>query len=966
MAISFNNLRGYTDTIDGSVQWTANAYFVDAGSGLGTFTSRSLSTSSTAMYSNTAAAGDYLLIGSTSGFNKPKGISIDISVAMASTSHTITWEYRKSDGTWAAFTGVVDNTVGFTVTGRNTVTWDSPTDWGSNATAVNAITGRMWYRARISAAVAITNGGTRTGALQFYDNAIRIDANHEFDSGTATSGGTHTITDTGKAWTVNALRNRFVAIHTGTGAGQHRVVTSNTATAITVYDPWDTSPDSTSQYVILANFEDIYQADVAAGWGLVTKAGDNLYAFKCFLALDAAAFGDIWRTVEFQYDFFFLTTIAATARYPRIFGYRLPSELGLKQGVMGNTFYFIRQSPIDSRYLGFTFRDSYTFSSNNRFVLRYQDSITTDASLRLWFSNNGNYNIDDEYQGWRSVLFAKSTTPRVEARNIRVKLGHSGIESPLANFDGVVSTFNGSLSTFITGGNNITAPEFDLGFNIGISGSNARYNGAPIQFFAHLATNSRLIDYKGVRFRPMGDVWGSSSSIGGRLIYANSVKGIITDEQGNPLSNVKVQITDSLTQNRRTSLLFDGASGNNDTLTVPNDANSNQFSGSTAFSFEGWFWGKTAGGSSLGRFLEKGVAGTNGYGAYITANTIVGFVYTGGANRTSSAASFVYGAWNHFAVVWNGSTIQLYLNGAAIGSGSTATGAASSDTSDALYIGSSVTASRTFDGYVRRVRLFRNKALTAGEYATLYSNGNFTQNQASPVSGCTAEYNFTEGSGTTVADTSGNGATATLGASTAAPAWVDNNVGETPQSITAFTGTAASYLDSQAVASTGTIATYSLTNQPSAATRIRMTVTNWVNTSNLATNHARVIIKGTNADGVAIQETFLLEEIGNGQYFSKLEYLTINASGIEVYGFNGNLTFDNLGIVPAQVVKTERWFTVDDVVTQVTDYNPITIKISRPGFEPVTVKQNIYNPLELSIALKRATLDVGAKIQTKG
>lgn len=45
-------------------------------------------------------------------------------------------------------------------------------------------------------------------------------------SGTATSGASTTLTDTSKSWTTNQWAGRHVWIHTGTGAGQWRVVSS--------------------------------------------------------------------------------------------------------------------------------------------------------------------------------------------------------------------------------------------------------------------------------------------------------------------------------------------------------------------------------------------------------------------------------------------------------------------------------------------------------------------------------------------------------------------------------------------------------------------------------------------------------------------------------------------------------------------------------------------------------------------
>jgi hypothetical protein len=70
------------------------------------------------------------------------------------------------------------------------------------------------------------------------------------DSGTATSGAATTLTDSGQAWTVDEYINYVVWIHAGTGNGQYREITSNTATALTVAT-WGTNPDATSEYRII-------------------------------------------------------------------------------------------------------------------------------------------------------------------------------------------------------------------------------------------------------------------------------------------------------------------------------------------------------------------------------------------------------------------------------------------------------------------------------------------------------------------------------------------------------------------------------------------------------------------------------------------------------------------------------------------------------------------------------------------
>lgn len=67
---------------------------------------------------------------------------------------TITWEYRKSDSTWAALSGVADGTNGFRAApGNRDVTFTVPSDWMIDA--VKRIEA-YWIRARVSSYTSVT------------------------------------------------------------------------------------------------------------------------------------------------------------------------------------------------------------------------------------------------------------------------------------------------------------------------------------------------------------------------------------------------------------------------------------------------------------------------------------------------------------------------------------------------------------------------------------------------------------------------------------------------------------------------------------------------------------------------------------------------------------------------------------------------------------------------------------------
>lgn len=77
---------------------------------------------------------------------------------------------------------------------------------------------------------------------------------HFTASGTSSGGNSGTTLNAlGVNWGVNSFANAVVAVVSGTGSGEERVVVSNTATQLTVSSPWTLIPDNTSVYVVAAN-----------------------------------------------------------------------------------------------------------------------------------------------------------------------------------------------------------------------------------------------------------------------------------------------------------------------------------------------------------------------------------------------------------------------------------------------------------------------------------------------------------------------------------------------------------------------------------------------------------------------------------------------------------------------------------------------------------------------------------------
>lgn len=173
-------------------------------------------------------------------------------------------------GTGMGYEGtVVSNTLG-----ANAVVTVSP----ANGAAFDATTQYQIY----SGSLWFMNAGTSAVGFSVYDVATNawtaksvtglptawgtdaqlvstMGSAKSFAAGTSTgSNTTTTLNNTGKAWGVNMWANYQVRITNGAGKGQIRVITSNTATALTVSAAWTVTPDATSVYSIEGNDDVFY------------------------------------------------------------------------------------------------------------------------------------------------------------------------------------------------------------------------------------------------------------------------------------------------------------------------------------------------------------------------------------------------------------------------------------------------------------------------------------------------------------------------------------------------------------------------------------------------------------------------------------------------------------------------------------------------------------------------------------
>jgi hypothetical protein len=127
------------------------------------------------------------------------------------------------------------------------------------------------------------------GKQKYYYRAVVIEkAKILIDSGTVTSGGATSLSDTGATWTIDALIGKWVKIISGAGAGQVRKITDNTATSLTIA-AWSTPlPNSTSLYEIFENnISDILSANILAKdfEAVISVADTKDLVIECFKKL---------------------------------------------------------------------------------------------------------------------------------------------------------------------------------------------------------------------------------------------------------------------------------------------------------------------------------------------------------------------------------------------------------------------------------------------------------------------------------------------------------------------------------------------------------------------------------------------------------------------------------------------------------------------------------------------------------
>ncbi|MBW7944186.1 DUF2341 domain-containing protein [Patescibacteria group bacterium] len=188
--------------------------------------------------------------------------------------------------------------------------------------------------------------------------------------------------------------------------------------------------------------------------------------------------------------------------------------------------------------------------------------------------------------------------------------------------------------------------------------------------------------------------------------------------------------------------------GSGDTLNI-GTRDSLNFGNNGPFTFEGWVKPSTL--VDYAGFISKDASRNTPY-SYMTAFMANGrmVAYNGSAwADLCPAGSVQVGVWQHVAFSYNGTTLTGYINGSSCGSISFTY---VDNPAHTVVIGSWYSPSSVYDyiGTMDEVKIYRG-ALTADEILDEYDSS------ADTMLAPTADWPFSEGSGTTVADITGNG-----------------------------------------------------------------------------------------------------------------------------------------------------------------------------------------------------------------
>jgi len=147
-----------------------------------------------------------------------------------------------------------------------------------------------------------------------------------------------------------------------------------------------------------------------------------------------------------------------------------------------------------------------------------------------------------------------------------------------------------------------------------------------------------------------------------------------------------------------------------------------------------------------------------GFEMYTYGSVMYFDVGRGNAYGRTSYAYTALDTWVHFVGTYDGTTVRLYMDGTEV-STAALSGTMSAPT-NTTYIGRHPTFGFSVTGEIDDARIY-DRSLTSGEVSEIYNSGTGTPNDVA-AGGLVGWWKFDENTGTTAADSSGNGNTGTL------------------------------------------------------------------------------------------------------------------------------------------------------------------------------------------------------------
>jgi uncharacterized repeat protein (TIGR01451 family) len=364
----------------------------------------------------------------------------------------------------------------------------------------------------------------------------------------------------------------------------------------------------------------------------------------------------------------------------------------------------------------------------------------------------------------------------------------------------------------------------------------------------------------------------------------------------------------------------------------------------SALTIEGWFF--LTGGSGVRTIVAKtvGASFSNSFVVYIAANGAIaaGYGDTGSIDAFSTSTFPTTSAWHHFAYTYDGTTQQLWLDGASAGSAA-ATPAIGYDTHP-LVIGADIdneSLTGFFPGRIDEVTIY-NRVLSSTEVQTVYGSGTFGKCYvAAPALTITG---FTPGSGNTGASVVITGTDFTAVSGVKFNGTAATFTGNTSSQITATVPASATTGTISVIAGGGTGTSASAFTVLTTAHWINSSGGNWNTASNWSTgtvptasNDVFIDANGTYTVSLDVNPAFNSLTVGGGTGTQTLDLgvshdLTFNNAG--TITASGVLTFASgrlLGTGPLTVNGVMNWSSDSEIDTTIAIASGATLNINGSG-----------------------------------